>query len=925
MNDRIGPFSTKLNKRQKLIWLLMPFWVIGFIFLHIEDQASEKRTAFLKEVQDIRQNYLIEEQKISSLIEAIAQQYSGQYIKSSHDISIFAQGLLNDYPYIEAMGLATYAKKTQLPSFEEKQKRLGFESFKIRPKGIFLQEKENASAYFLAINQVEPLTPDNASYIAEDLFSIPEIEKRFDNQVKENSTAIFWLEQTHPNKSLAVVTHPVYATEPTNIPQEDRSEWVTGAIVFLVNTHSALTKPIQKAFRDDAVEVSFRRISDNYNTGWSWHSANMDNPPPSYWKRFETVLVPSLSCYNCRITITNHLDWQEIDKQKAVIFGLISALIFILLSIATLSILNKTRILSEMHNRLQELLDSSQDAIIITDKFGIIKVWNPYAEELFGYTQREALQNSLVQLLFDRYTIKTVFGDSGTLMDLFVTTSEDGHQNTKASKLEMSLLTRSGEKILAEISYSVLMINDEPEISLFIKDITNQRKTEKEIRQYAFYDSLTQLENRVYFKSQIEEQLAERPEQSFAILFMDLDGFKQVNDSLGHNIGDELLKVIAKRLTHNIKGVGDQSHICRFGGDEFVLMLRDADIYNISSIALRILNNIERTIKIDNHDLRVSASIGIAFYPQNGQSVDALLRHADTAMYEAKAQGKNTFAIYQEQMSQHVSARLQMEKHLRNALSNNEMYLCYQPKMEITTGKIIGVEALLRWRNPELGLVPPNVFIPIAEETRIILPISHWVVDQTVKQLKSWRNTPFQDLSIAINISSSQFSAEGFIANLATKMEQADVPNRLLEIELTESTVMTNADTNIKLLRELRKLGFELAVDDFGTGYSSLSYLKRFPLSILKIDKSFIDGLPMDEEDISISEAILHLAHNLNVRVVAEGVETLKQLNFLEERQCEYIQGFVISKPLKSDELEVWLTEHADNFYQSATYRALRN
>ena len=577
-----------------------------------------------------------------------------------------------------------------------------------------------------------------------------------------------------------------------------------------------------------------------------------------------------------------------------------------------------TRNLRVIQKRLSQIVETSQDAVIITAEEGFIIDWNPEAENLFKYTKNEALGDCIVCLIFDTVLQINPKDDSSKQqgVELFYKTLQLNIENqNETKKTEITLHDRSHKAITAEVATSILKVDGKTEISLFIKDITYQRQAEESITKMAYFDALTQLENRTYFKTAVDQFIKDQPNSNLAVLFLDLDGFKQVNDTLGHNIGDELLKVVAKRIQNSLRNNQKNTHICRFGGDEFVILLKNVDEKNSAQISLRILNQIERTIKIEEDELQVSASIGIALYPEHGKDVDTLLRHADTAMYQSKALGKNTYSHYHDAMEESIAERSLIEKHLRKAIQNNEFNLAYQPQINLKTGAVIGVEALIRWNNPVLGLVPPDKFIPIAEESQLILTIGEWVTRTCIAQLQAWKDTEFDSFHIAMNVSSVQFESPYFLGFVRKLMEVSNIHNHLLEIELTERTVMNNVTENIKRFNQIRASGFGLSVDDFGTGYSSLSYLKKFPLSILKIDKSFIDGIPEDEEDIIITTTILNLAHSLSMKVVAEGVETEEQLKFLQNLNCNIAQGYFISSPLNIQDLECWLQENSKNFF----------
>jgi len=492
-----------------------------------------------------------------------------------------------------------------------------------------------------------------------------------------------------------------------------------------------------------------------------------------------------------QFNLEQHWHLKNLAAKPLIITLYITLAIYLALIFFSIMLYRHTRHLQQTQIRLTRIIDTSQEAVIVTDKEGLIKVWNPIAIQLFGYSEQEALNKPIIKLIFD--PSKT--GLNIELKQQFLDAFGLKQTNSNHLKQELQLITRENKKITAEVATSIINNPknlDDIEVSFFIKDISYQRQTEAEIKQLAYFDPLTNLENRTYFKSQVEKTTQESP-PSFAILFLDLDGFKQVNDSLGHSVGDELLVVIAKRITNALQ----QTHICRFGGDEFVLMLKDVTEEQAAQVSLRLLKTIERLVKLKNDELKISGSIGIALYPDHGQDVDTLLRHADTAMYQSKNLGKNTYSIYNNVMEERLSKRLLLEKNLRNAISNNEFSLVYQPKIDVLSGQVTGVEALIRWSNPTLGFVPPDEFIFIAEESNLIIDIGNWVVKTAIQQLKAWKNTQNNALRIAINVSSHQLQHPNFLRSLSQSMQQEDLAPNLLEIELTERTIMSNAEENI--------------------------------------------------------------------------------------------------------------------------------
>jgi diguanylate cyclase (GGDEF)-like protein len=445
-----------------------------------------------------------------------------------------------------------------------------------------------------------------------------------------------------------------------------------------------------------------------------------------------------------------------------------------------------------------------------------------------------------------------------------------------------------------------------------------ERKLSNErILRMAYYDDLTSLPNRVLFQDRLKQVLthAERYKDQFAVMFLDLDNFKRINDTLDHRIGDLLLKDVAKRLSGYVRKADTVAYqkkhafastIARLGGDEFTVMLTDIrSIQDAGKVSQRMLDILSQPFRLDNHEVFITASIGIAIYPFDGVDTDTLLKNADIAMYHAKEQGKNNYQFYKQSMNTSAFERLNLENSLRKALVREEFILHYQPRMDLKTGAIVGTEALIRWNNPEKGLIPPSEFIPIAEETGIIMSIGEWVLKNACHQNKVWQDTRSlkTPVSVSINLSGYQFNQDTFINLVEKVLDVSCLEPEYLELEITESVIMKNAEKTIILLDKLKRMGLSISMDDFGTGYSSFSYLKRFPIDIIKIDRSFVKDITKNPDDAAIVRAILAMARNLKLKVVAEGVETEEQLEFLREHRCDEIQGFLLSAPLSPEEV----------------------
>ena len=448
-----------------------------------------------------------------------------------------------------------------------------------------------------------------------------------------------------------------------------------------------------------------------------------------------------------------------------------------------------------------------------------------------------------------------------------------------------------------------------------IQDITERKRTEEQIRHLAFYDSLTSLPNRMLFREQLNQALqsARREDRYVAILFLDLDNFKRVNDTLGHTIGDLLLQDVGARLAQCIRAEDSLARspsaqpnltVARLGGDEFTVLLgRIANTQDAAKVAQRILDSLSESTFVDGHELFVSASIGIAVYPFDGEETETLIKNADAAMYHAKSDGRSRYHFYNPSMNASALEKLNLERSLRKALDRDEFVLYFQPLVHGTSGEIIGNEALLRWKHPERGLIAPGEFIPLAEETGLIVPIGQWVIESACKQNVQWQRAGLPSVPVMVNLSTIQFHDPKLVSKVEDVLRETGLDSRYLTLELTESMLMQDSEHNITTLLELRRLGVGLAIDDFGTGFSSLNYLKRFPVDHLKIDQSFVRDITQDVGNSAIALAIIALARSLNLGVVAEGVETTEERDFLRSNGSPDMQGYLFCEPQPAESI----------------------
>lgn len=440
-------------------------------------------------------------------------------------------------------------------------------------------------------------------------------------------------------------------------------------------------------------------------------------------------------------------------------------------------------------------------------------------------------------------------------------------------------------------------------------DITERKEHQARIEYLADHDALTDLANRNLLDDRVAQALrhTHRTGHLLVLLFLDLDRFKDVNDSLGHALGDQLLKNVALRLQKTIR---ETDTVARQGGDEFIILLLDLqDLQDAVNAIVKVIGAFAEPFVIDGHTLHMTASVGATVFPSDGENMQILLRNADTAMYQAKRDGGNAFHFYSKDMSDRALEQAELERALRRAVECQEFELFYQPQVDINSSQIIGAEALIRWRHPEIGLVEPNRFIPLAEKVGLIVPIGEWVLQTACAQNKAWQNAGLPIIDISVNLSARQFMQEGLVKSVAETLQETGLDAAHLELELTESMVMNSAEHFITKLRALKAMHVGLSIDDFGTGYSSLSYLKRFPLDRLKIDQSFIRDIATDADDAAITCSIIALGHSLNLKVIAEGVELAEQLAFLHANKCDEMQGFYFSKPLPACEFSALMRE----------------
>lgn len=547
--------------------------------------------------------------------------------------------------------------------------------------------------------------------------------------------------------------------------------------------------------------------------------------------------------------------------------------------------------------RFEDLSKFANDIFFLMDEDGRIVEVNDKALDVYGYSREELLQMRGADLRTQE-AAQQYRADWQTVMT-------EGHAN-----YETVHRRKGGGSFPVDVSIRLLHLGHGRFVQSVLRDISKRKETEQRLHYLAYYDDLTGLPNRTLFIDHLGQAMsvASRRQQRVGVMLLDLDHFKNVNDTLGHGSGDILLHDVASRLKTCFR---DGDTLSRFGGDEFAVILADMSrSEDAAQIALKILKTFELPFVLDGHEIFVGVSVGITVYPSDGQTSGDLMRNVDAAMYHAKEKGRGSFQFYSSELTERAQRRMDMESGLRRALERGEFVLHYQPQIDLNTGCIVGLEALVRWDRPGIGMVSPVDFIPVAEESGLIVPIGEWILRTACTQAKMWQDLGFPQMTMAVNISSRQFSGGHLVELVKSVLQETELAAKYLELEITESLLMDEADVKVlSSLEEFKQMGITMAIDDFGTGYSSLSYLKRFPIDKLKIDKSFVRGLPDNAEDTSLVQAIIAIARSLQLTVIAEGVETEEQKSHLRNLDCDQMQGYLFSRPLSSDRISELLDE----------------
>jgi len=557
--------------------------------------------------------------------------------------------------------------------------------------------------------------------------------------------------------------------------------------------------------------------------------------------------------------------------------------------------------LRQSEEKYRTILESIQEGYFEVDLNGNFTFCNDSMSRLTGHSKEDLLGMNHKQ-----------FTNKETAKEVFQAFSEVYNTEEPSKGFDWQIIRKNGAEGYIEASLTLQKDSSGKTTGFkgMIRDITERKRTEQQINYMATHDTLTGLPNRLMFSQLLNQAIrsAQRHRKQLAVLFIDLDRFKVINDSLGHEAGDRLLKEMSRRFKRSLRAV---DVVGRLGGDEFIILTEEVDeLSQIANVAHKILTTTIQPMVLQGEECRVTASIGISIYPGDGTDEQTLIKNADIAMYFAKEEGKNNYQFYSKDIQSQSNKRFSIETNLRRALERNELSLEYQAKLDFKTGLITGVEALLRWENPSLGSITPTQFIPVAEETGMIVPIGRWVMKTACAQNVAWQRQGLPPVCMAVNLSLRQLMDDNLLEDIKTALMDSGMAPNLWELEITESMVMQNPTRLIALLTDIKKLGVRLAIDDFGTGYSSLAQIKNFPIDTLKVDRSFIRNLSQDSENQAITQAIITMGKNLCLTVVAEGVETQEQKDFLRDHVCDEIQGFHFSKPIAPDKFADLLRNH---------------
>jgi diguanylate cyclase (GGDEF)-like protein/PAS domain S-box-containing protein len=839
---------------------------------------------------------------------------------NADEFRLFADETLHRFPFVRSFLYLPLVQDRDRRAFERGMREEGYAIFSIKER----RQDRDATAprrdRYFPVRFIEPYSPTAAREIGRDLLVESTSGQAMVWAVDTAGPVMSWPPERELGGFVYTVFNATYEgkTAPNSIDARRRA--VNGIVAVRVNAqalldnlpgtdHTLITLAIHSP-RTDEPPVDLASYRDpRFDEPDEWAAAALSQSD-------DFAIAGQHVALNLRRTIA----LEDMKHRLLIVAGAVGLALTGLLSAIARSVISRAtalerinvEIADEVAARTRELavekdralvtLESIGDGVITTDARGRVEYLNPVAERLTAYTPGDAAGRDAAEVFAIVHASTRQPADDSVIACL-----------REARVVDVSepvvLIGRTGAE--TAVALTVAPIHDrDGRVSgtvLVFRDVTQARAMAERMNHQATHDALTNLPNRILLMDRLEQALLRCPwhERLVAVIFLDLDHFKLVNDTLGHDVGDQLLRQVAERLTASVRQ-GDT--VCRIGGDEFVVLLTDiAARADVLTLAEKIITRLDEPYRLGGQDYFCSASAGINIAQEEGMTPAVLLKNADVALYRAKDSGRSNYQFFSEDMNKHAIQALQTKTGLRHALDRNELVVHYQPQVDLRTGMIIGAEALVRWNHPTKGMIPPMEFIPVAEESGLIFPISEWVLAEACTQVKRWRDAGLPNLRMAVNLSGRQFRQIGLAEHIQRLLEKVGLAPEWLELELTESTLVKDAAAAIVVCKELKAIGVWFAIDDFGTGYSSLSYLKRFPVDTLKVDRSFIKELPGNDEDAAICTAIVAMAHSLNLSVMAEGVETTAQRDLLARKGFDAAQGYLFGRPVPGEDLTALL------------------
>ena len=802
-----------------------------------------------------------------------------------HDF-ISAIDIKKNYPGIQGIGYSVMLAPDDVKSIEMKMRKEGFTGFVVKPAG----KREQYSA----ILYLEPLDIRNQQAIGYDMFSEPvrraAMQRAIDTGLPSISGKVTLVQEIDADVQAGMLMYlPLYKKGASIKTVQERRQALIGFVYSAFRMNDLMNKLVLEK------SILNFEIYDGSDTS-DEHLLYRSFKPSSYVSKYnvEKKLTIDNRTWVIHLSSTRQFDL-SVQNNYPLIMTIIGLLVYFILLFVILTLIKSRHLLLAQADELLKLsqaIEQSPSSIIIIDTNGIIEYVNLAFLECIGSSREEVVGKDLC-----------FFQDCRTTPNRY---TEMMQALSAGEQWEGEIFNLNGDQLehVESVKASPIFQLDKKVFHYIIikEDITEKKYSEDKIHHLANFDSLTGLPNRF----QLEEltnyviNTSKRDNEQFAIMFLDLDHFKDINDTLGHSVGDSLLIELARRFESVLRDVDTAA---RLGGDEFIFLLPKTDVKGVEKVADKLLKTIDKPFKLEDNELIVTASIGIAVYPDDGTDQETLAKNADTAMYMAKKEGRNKYYFYANLMQKDLTRNLQLSNALHHAVALNELHLEYQPQISICDGSVVGAEALLRWEHPTLGSISPTEFIPLAENSGLILSIGEWVLREAISQAYKWTKDDPSPFTMAVNISSIQFRHPNFLEMLTKMLQEVGLSSKHLELELTEAVAMHSYD----LMDNLYERRIRMSIDDFGTGYSSLSYLKKLKVSKLKIDQSFIRDIWTDPEDKAIVSAIIGMAKSLGISTIAEGVETSEQLHYLREQGCDEVQGFYYSKPLRAKEFETFL------------------